>query len=125
MPKELNVIERYEEAIKNAKEYIKEQKEEIQEKENLVETAIYYLADRDPNVDEKTAHRRAYKLIYGDDWLDKIPQKYMEREEHDEWFDIHHDRMICAGDYIANATYEDLMNWNLQDIKKIQKGGRA
>jgi hypothetical protein len=125
MPKELNVIERYEEAIKNAKAHIKEQEEEISQQKNLVEQAIEYLVDRDPATDEKTAYRRAYQLIYHDDWLDYIPSKYMEDEEHNDWFDRQHDRMICAGDYIANATYEDIMNWNLQDIKKMQKGGRA
>ena len=47
----------------------------------------------------------------------------MEDEEHNDWFDRHHDRMICSGDYIANANFQDIMNWNLQDIKRMKKGG--
>jgi hypothetical protein len=119
MTKEKKIAERYETAISYAKKHFQELEQEIKSLEGLLETALYYLADRDDaTVSEKDAYRRAYQLVWDDQWLDRIPSQYMERKDHDDWFDNYHDRMICNGDPIANADYKDLFYWELNDIRK-------
>ena len=56
--------------------------------------------------------------MWDDQWLDRIPSQYMERKDHNDWFDNYHDRMICNGDHLANSDYKDLFYWELNDIRK-------
>ena len=115
--KEKKIAEQYEDVIKSAEEHFKELHNVIDSLEAKLKTSIHYLSDN-IGTDESSGNRRAYQLVYGDDWLDHCPGEYLTREEDEEWFDNQHDRYICSGDPISNANNRDIMEWQLQEIKK-------
>ena len=124
-PKE-TITEKYQYAIKYAKNHIKELEESIKHKDNLLEDTINQFIEyrEDKGEDERTATREVYQLIYDEKWKNHIPDKdyygkpFLTLEESREWFDDNHDDWFCSGDYIANASYLDLMDWELNDIRK-------
>ena len=118
--KDKKIVELYEDAIKQAEEHFKELHEVIDSLEAKVELAIYYLSDS-IGKNEREGTRWAHQLVHHEDWLYHCPGEYLTRKEHNEWFDIQHDRRIAAGDYISNANGRDIMEWYLQDIKKLKK----
>ena len=120
------ITEKYQYAIKYAKEHIDDLEQIIKHKDNLLEDTINQFIEyrEDKGEDERTATREVYQLIYEEKWKNHIPDKdyygvpFLTLEESREWFDDNHDDWFCSGDYIANASYLDAMNWELNDIRK-------
>ena len=123
---EQKIRREYDALIKYAKIYIEEIEWELDRKDKQIE----FLADQfidyrgSKGEDERTATRKVYKEFTDteEEFLDKCPSEFLTRKEQNDWFDNHHDKMICS-DPDTNATYKDLMHWTLQTIKQLQLEG--
>ena len=97
--------------------HIKELEERIDQKDNLMLCAkdlfIYYRMDK--GEDERTATREVYQTIYGDEWIDHIPYRYLTKEEDREKFDKETDALVTRGDYLANMNYLDIARWHVKE----------
>jgi len=120
-------IETYKAAVAYAKQHIKELENLLHGKQSVIESLIereIELRIDELNQDERTANRTVYREVYEDimyegsryEFLDHCPNQYLTQKENEEWFDEHFDRTMCSGDHIANADYEDLMNFELSTL---------
>ena len=123
------ILDKYKWSIHYAQEHIKDLEKKLKEKSNLIDYILESYIDHrvGEGEDERTATRSVYQDIYDEKWKNHMPAKenFMTREENNQWFDDNHDDWFCSGDHIANADYQDLMRWELGDIKKIKGGQNA
>jgi hypothetical protein len=66
---------------------------------------------------EEEANREAYKLAYYDTWQHHIPSKYLTKREADRQFEKSLDDYVTY-DPIADATYHQMMDYELGQLKK-------
>ena len=114
------ITEKYQYAIKYAKEHIDDLEKIIKHKDNLLEDTINQFIEyrEDKGEDERTATRKVYQLIYDEKWKNYISDRdgdsFLTIEEGQEWFDDNHDDWFCSSPY--DMSFLDLMNHELDDI---------
>ena len=90
----------------------------LEDSKAQLETAIYYLADGSGEPDENTAYRETYKTIYGDDWLDHCPNKYLTEEESWDRAEIGYENSRLAMTGGPNCDYRDGELYRAKDYLK-------
>ena len=90
----------------------------LEETRRLLENAIYYWADGSGEPDENTAYRETYKTIYGDDWLDHCPDKYLTEEESWDRADIGYENARLAMTGGPDCDYRDGELYRAKDYLK-------
>ena len=56
-------------------------------------------------------------MTYYDKWVNRIPSQYLTEKEAEDKFDRDLDNYVTA-DPIANAGYQELMDYELYELKK-------
>ena len=112
-------IDNFNDAVNFAKCEIKDLREVIERKDNQVDTLIEALIEeytRNQMTPEE-AHREVYQMTYYDKWVNRIPSEYLTEKEAEDKFDRDLDNYVTA-DPIANAGYQELMDYELYELKK-------
>jgi len=114
-----SAIAAFNNAVMFAKYEIKDLQAEIKNRDHQIEELIEHLVDEfaDQQMTEEEANREAYKLVYYDRWQNHIPIKYLTEEEAEDKFDRDLDAHVTY-DPIADATYHQMMDYELCQLKK-------
>ena len=112
-------IEGFNNAVDYAKHEIKDLHEVIERKDDQVDTLIAALIEEYTRnqMSAEEAHREVYQMTYYDKWVNRIPSKYLTEKEAEDKFDRDLDNYVTA-DPIANAGYQELMDYELYELKK-------
>ena len=112
-------IQGFNSAVNFAKHEIKDLREVIERKDDQVDTLIAALIEEYTRnqMSPKEAHREVYQMTYYDKWVNRIPSQYLTEKEADDKFDRDLDNYVTA-DPIANAGYQELMDYELYELKK-------
>ena len=112
-------IDNFNDAVNFAKHEIKDLREVIERKDNQVDTLIEALIEEDTRnqMTPEEAHREVYQMTYYDKWVNRIPSEYLTEKEAEDKFDRDLDNYVTA-DPIANAGYQELMDYELYELKK-------
>ena len=119
-------IEKYKLAIEYAQKHIRQLENILADKDYLIDHLIERVIDirvDELGEDKKETCREFYQDIYeffvpdGSRhlFLSKCPNKYLSKEEQEEWFDEASDRYVTR-DPIANSSYLDLMKYELSTL---------
>ena len=112
-------IDNFNDAVNFAKHEIKDLREVIERKDDQVDTLIKALIDEYTRnqMSPIEAFREVYQMTYYDKWVNRIPSQYLTEKEAEDKFDRDLDNYVTA-DPIANAGYQELMDYELYELKK-------
>ena len=114
-------IDNFSSAVGFAKLEIEDLREVIKRKDDQVDTLIVALIEEYTRnqMSPEEAHREAYQMAFyhEDQWYRHLPNKYQTEKEIDQIFDDDLDAYLTR-DPIGDAGYQELMNFELSQLKK-------